>query len=585
MPTPIRQARWSLAKTHPDTLPLARQLNISPTLAQLLLQLGHHTPASASRFLNPRLQDLSDPFLITDLERAVRRITQALAKNERITLYGDYDVDGITSTTILTRCLRAQGGNPRYFLPHRINEGYGLSQSALERCIQEHRPNLLIALDCGTTSHKEVSWLAQKGIDVIIIDHHELPPQLPSPSILVNPHRDGRLEYLCTAGLTFKVCHGLLKLSPRHRENLDLKSFLDLAATGTIADIVPLIGENRIIVHRGLQQLAQTRNLGLRALMDICRIDDAPEPDDIGFRIGPRLNASGRMADAILSLELLLTEDYHRAEKIAQELDLHNRQRQSAEATIIEEALQKLEAEFDPDRDYSIVLGSRGWHIGIIGIVAARIQRLYYRPTFVIGFDEEGMGKGSGRGIKGCSLVEGLRACSSYLTGFGGHEYAAGLTLHESNLHAFKEAFEAWTRSQLSPEHLQEEIKISAELRPDEVTEELYHEIATLRPFGRDNPEPIFLLRNIHQSRPPQTFGRNHLKLFIKTHHGELHALAFGQAHRPAPPENFSLIGTLSWDTYHDAPCIHITDWQNTPTPKIYTTDASLQPLAPACRR
>jgi single-stranded-DNA-specific exonuclease len=559
-----------MATPNPDSVKLAKAISRPPIIGHLLYQAGFTSPDQAQRFLNPKLQDLSDPFLITDLELAARKITSALAQKKRITIYGDYDVDGITSTTLLTRCLRALGGNPSYFLPHRMQDGYGLSQSALQRCIEEHKPALLIAVDCGTTSHKEVAWLADQGIEVIIIDHHELPPQLPTPAILVNPHRDGRLEYLCSAGLAFKVCHGILKLSRSHRENVDLRSLLDLAATGTIADIVPLVDENRIIVHRGLQQMSQTCNVGLRALMNICRIEDELDPYDIGYRIGPRLNASGRMADAMLSLELLLTEDLHRAEKIAQELDQHNRQRQSAEANIIQEALAKLEAEFDPDKHWSIVLGARGWHIGIIGIVASRVQRLYYRPTFIIGFDEEGNGKGSGRGIKGCSLVEGLRACSKHLTGFGGHEFAAGLTLHEDQLEAFRNDFEAWARANISPENLCEEIKISGELSPDEITEPLYQQIQALRPFGRDNPEPIFLLRNVRQSRSAQIFGRNHIKFFLKTKHGEIQAIAFGQAQRPTPSQAFSLVGTLEWDDYQQAPCIHVIDWQNTPCPEIY---------------
>jgi single-stranded-DNA-specific exonuclease len=366
------------------------------------------------------------------------------------------------------------------------------------------------------------------------------------------------------------VCHGILKLSDSHRESIDLRSLLDLAAIGTIADIVPLIDENRIIVHRGLQQLKHTSNIGLRALMNICRIDEDPEPHDIGFRIGPRLNASGRMADAMLSLELLLTDDIHRAEKIALELDQQNRQRQSAEANIIQEAMAKLEAEFDPDKNRSIVLGARGWHLGIIGIIASRVQRQYYRPTFIISFDEDGMGKGSGRGIKGCSLVDGLRACAKHLTGFGGHEFAAGLTMHESNLEAFRDDFERWVRAISTEEHFREEIKISAELNVDDITEDLYHDLQVLKPFGRDNPEPIFLFRNVRQSRPAKIFGRNHIKFFIKTKHGEIQAVAFGRGQCAPPNDPFSLIGTLEWDEYQQAPCIHVTDWQNTPCPEIY---------------
>ncbi|PTY00931.1 single-stranded-DNA-specific exonuclease RecJ [Verrucomicrobia bacterium LW23] len=556
--------RWDAPPACTDqVLRLARELTITPLVAGLLCRRGYSKVEEARTFLKPSLSDIFDPFELTDLRRGAELILGAAHDGRRIVIFGDYDVDGITSCAMLWRFLQRLGArNATTFLPNRMEEGYGLSQKAVERCHAEMAPELLVAVDCGTTSVGQIAWLSAQGVPTVVIDHHALPPELPAAAALVNPQRDGRHTYLASVGLVFKVCHGLLKLLPPEQRNVDLKDFLDLVAVGTVADIVPLREDNRVVVRSGLRQIQRTRLAGLRALCEVAGIKAEPTTADVGFRIGPRLNASGRIGDASRSLQLLKTDDDAEALRIAHELDLSNRERQRLEQTTLNEAQRMLEEEYDPDRDYVIVLGKPGWHVGVIGIVASRVQKQHNRPAIIIGFDETGTGKGSGRSIDGYSIVQGLSACAEHLVLFGGHDMAAGLTIRQENLDAFREALLAHARERLSAELLCPTLALSGVVPASEISESLYRDVQRMAPFGRDNPEPVFLFEGARHRRPPRPFGRNHVKLFLRTAAGEVEALAWGMDGIPIPQDNFNLAASLDWDEERQRVQLRVVDWR-----------------------
>ena len=554
--------RWLHASPAPEALQLARELDLHPQVASLLWQRGFRNREQVRAFLDPRLQSLGDPFQLTDLRRAAERILQGLAAKEKMVVFGDYDVDGITSSALIWSILRRLGANVETFLPLRMEEGYGLSQDGVERCVEEHKPSVLIAVDCGTTAVKQVAWLRQRGIDVIIVDHHALPPELPAAYALVNPQRDGALEYLASVGLVFKLCHGLLKLAGDGNGRIDLREYLDLVAMGTVADIVPLLEENRVLVRRGLRQLEHTLWPGLRALVEVSQVSFPVTAQDVGFRLGPRLNASGRLGDAMLSLRLLQTDDRAEAVAIASELNRNNRERQAVEMETFLQAEAQLQETYDPARDWGIVLSGPNWHWGVIGIVASRLQKRYHRPTIVIGLNEEGMGKGSGRSIDGISLVKALQASSSLLELFGGHDMAAGLNIRAERIDAFRENFVRHVRAQAADDVFQSTLALSGAISLPEVSDQLYRKFEELAPFGRMNAEPVFLFESITFTRPAQHFGKNHVKLFVRGESGEIEAVGFGLGQHDWSKPPAQIAGTLDWDDYHDRVQLRIADWR-----------------------
>ena len=554
--------RWVHAAPTVEALELARELDLHPQVASLLWQRGYRDRDQVRAFLDPRLQSLGDPFQLTDLRRAAERILRAIAAREKMVVFGDYDVDGITSSALMWRVLRKLGGDVETFLPLRIEEGYGLSQDGVERCVEMHKPAVLIAVDCGTTAAKQVSWLRQRGIDVVIIDHHALPPELPAAHALVNPQRDGALEYLASVGLVFKVCHGILKLAGDEKPRVDLREYLDLVALGTVADIVPLVEENRVLVRRGLRQLEHTLWPGLRALIEVSQVSFPVTAQDVGFRLGPRLNASGRLGDAMRSLRLLQTDDRAEAVVIASELNRNNRERQTVEMETFLQAEAQLQEAFDPSRDWGIVLSGQHWHWGVIGIVASRLQKRYHRPTIVIGLNEEGLGKGSGRSIDGISIVKALEHCSEYLELYGGHDMAAGLNIRGERIEAFREKFSRHVRAQAGDDVFQSTLALSGAISMPEVSDQLYRKFEELAPFGRMNAEPVFLFESINYTRPAQHFGKNHVKLFVRGEQGEIEAVGFGlgQHNWAKPPARIA--GSLDWDDYHNRVQLRIADWE-----------------------
>lgn len=518
-------------------------------VARLLSRKGFATADEVHAFLRPRLKTLSDPFLLPNMKAAVLRILAALDRNERIVLFGDYDVDGVTSLALLAETLQAYGAAPNLFLPLRMEEGYGLSRESVERCIEQYQPQLLIALDCGTSSLAEIEELRRRDVEVIVVDHHEPKSSLPACVAVVNPKidPDSAFHYLCTAGIVFKLCHALLKTRPI---DFDLKARLDLVALGTVADIVPLRGENRTLVQRGAVEIARTKRLGLRKLMQVSGVKAPIFTDDIGYRLGPRLNAAGRLSTAEKSLQLLLTHDESEATGLAEFLDKQNRERQDVEKKIFASVEEKIASEFDPARDAAIVVWSRGWHTGVLGIVASRIAHKYHRPAIVIGFDDNGVGKGSGRSIEGFHLVEALNSCRNKLEKYGGHEMAAGLTVHERDVDAFATEFRRRARELLSDDNLQPRLRLDHEITFSELNSDFlcWHEM--LQPFGNGNSQPLFFARRIEPVIAPRVVGENHLALVLRQERYQRRAIFFGAALNSLPPHPWDVAFRIRPDEY-----------------------------------
>ena len=523
------------------------ELDLPDCLHSIVARCGSADGAVIEAFLRPKLAGLTDPFLLPGLESAVDRLLLAIDRRERVVLFGDYDVDGITSVAIVTRVLRSLGFEPRRFLPLRLEEGYGLSGEGVERCLRLHDPQLLLALDCGTSSVVQVAKLRAAGVDVLILDHHEPQNELPAANALVNPKLGNGFNYLCTAGLAFKLVHGLAKR--RRPPDLNLKEILDLVALGTVADLVPIIGENRVLVFHGLHQLGGSRWIGIRKLLEVAGIRAPVDPVQVGFRLGPRLNAAGRVGVAEDALELLLTEDETRATQLARALDAQNQERQALEQSTWEDALRQLPHSFSADA-CTIVVGSVGWHPGIVGIVASRLARRFHRPTIVVGFDEDGIGKGSGRSIPGFSLVEALAECHSTLLQFGGHEMAAGLALASDQLPAFSQVFEAVARKRLTAELLQPALDIDAVLAATDLGFRLIQGHQRLQPFGIGNPRPLFACLGVVPSGPPRLVGDRHLAIVLRHGPKSIRGLMFGAADQQLPPPPWDIACYLEVNSF-----------------------------------
>jgi len=532
----VRKAQWILRGTPFQSNGEGGEGGFPAILRHLIEQRELPGGDDLENFLRPRLRDLGDPFEIGEMEPAVARILEAVDRGEKVCLYGDYDVDGVTSITVMRRMLRAYGLDPRHFIPKRSTEGYGLSELALARCMSEGpKPDLLIAVDCGTVSVDEVAWLGEQGIDVIVVDHHEPGPKgRPDVVALVNPKCGGGPTYLCAAGVCFKLCHALLKR--RRLPDFELKELLEFVTVATIADIVPMVEENRLLVRHGLKRLPGTLNPGLKALQEVSGMNGRATSMDIGFRIGPRLNAAGRMDMPEDALAMLTTDCRRKARDLAERLEGYNRKRQSHENRIRKEALAMLESR-DPEEPV-IVLGSRDWHPGVVGIVASRLMRQFHKPTFVVAIDEKGVGKGSGRSIEGVSLVAAINGAREHLLAGGGHDMAAGISVHEDKLEDFRKAFAHYVLHRTTEAQRQPRLYLDAEIALDRLSLDFLRDYELLQPFGNGNPQPVFMSRGVHLSRPPVHLKNHHLRLHLRQGYHELEAVYFGggEVALPDPP-------------------------------------------------
>ena len=559
------EVNWIIKEVQEDLL---RQVDVAPASAQLsplvrrlLAQRGLSEPEAIDRFLSPRLSDLSDPFLMPDMQPAVDRLLKAIDENERVVLYGDYDVDGVTSVALIQEVLGKYGLECQGFLPHRMDEGYGVSKSGVERCLKDHDPQLIIAVDCGTTSIEEVAYLKEHAVDVVICDHHECSQDgRPDCVALVNPKVGDDYHYLCSAGVVFKVAHAVLKTRPNPA--LDLKDYLDIVALGTVADIVPLVSENRILVRKGLHRLRKTDNCGLVALKRETKLGERIQTSDIGFRLGPRLNAAGRLHTAQSALDLLLERDPAEAKSIAQKLDQQNRERQELEYRMYDEALAMIEKGPHPRDRCSIVLGSDDWHPGVVGIVASRLMRRYHRPTFVVAFDETGLGKGSGRSVEKISLVSALNSCDDLLIKGGGHEMAAGLSIWKQNFPDFQQRFEEIVAANARSEYLIPTLYVDAEVQLTELTLSLLDSYEMMEPFGSHNPQPTLLCRNVSLAGDPITISNKHLRLELYQNGTIRDAVYFGAAELELSAPPWDVAFTIQRNEYRgrESLQIHVTN-------------------------
>jgi single-stranded-DNA-specific exonuclease len=561
---------WTVSAARPEPCrQLAAALQISPLLAQCLLNRGLGDPEVSSRFLQPRLKNLADPFLIPNMAAAVERLLAARQRNELLVIFGDYDVDGVTSTALLTETLGALGWRVEHYLPHRLEEGYGLSRDGVERCLQKHPAQLLLAVDCGSTSVEVIAWLREKGIQVVVLDHHQVSDPAPAAVALVNPQLGGAFHELCSAGLAFKLVHALLKrmrdLGLPEAKTVDLRDQLDLAALGSIADLVPLTGENRILAAAGLERLNATRRPGLAALKTVASTPAAAGSYEVAFQLAPRLNAAGRMEDAQDALRLLLTRDADEAGTLARRLDESNRRRQDIERAMCDELTASLRPRFDAAKDFVIVEGRAEWHIGVVGIAASRVLREFYRPAIVLGGDGA-CWRGSGRSIEGFDLAAALRDCADLLLRHGGHAMAAGLSVDPANVGPLRQRLNDMARAALSDEQLQPCLKLDAEVAPSELALEKVEALARLNPAGQGNPSVKLVLRGLSHARPPVRMGKEnqHVKFHLAAAGQMLEAVWWNCRAAPLPGGRFDLAFTPTVNEYNGRRSVQLKllDWQ-----------------------
>ena len=532
----VTEPRWvfpadraELAQTDLDEAArvVAMELSLHAVVARVLVGRGYRTPAAAKGFLSDALTELPDPFTMKGLPQAVDRLVQAILSQEAVTLYGDYDVDGVSSTALLTTFLRQVGLEVRTYIPHRLEEGYGLNRAAIERLAAEGT-KLLVTLDCGITSHAEIERANELGVNVIVVDHHAVPEVMPNAVAVLNPLQPGcgyTTKWLCAGGVTFNLCMGLRKVLRDRgffagKQEPNLKQLLDLVALATVADVVPLTGANRVLVTHGLKELTAGRRPGVRALKDVAEVSGVEiTAGTVGFRLGPRINAAGRLDDASVGLQCLLAKDYETALPLARALNSANEERRGIEAAMLNGAIDQAEAAVARGVR-GLVLSSPDWHPGVVGIVASRIVERFHRPAILIGV-HDGMGKGSARSIEGFHLHDAIKSISGMLARFGGHKAAAGLSIDPAKLPEFTAAFEGVAGALLDDAALIPRCRIDAVVSAKELDEAAVEGLQRLAPFGMGNPEPVLALRN--QSVSPRVLENKkpglpgHLKLTLES--------------------------------------------------------------------
>lgn len=567
--------RWNLAPSQPLlTGQLIRELPLSPLLAQCLVNRGVVTKEEVSDFLKPKLKLLADPFLIPNMEVAVERLWKARSNNERLLIYGDYDADGITSTALLVEALTKLGWDVQAYLPGRFDDGYGLSPISVEKCLGQFKINLLLAVDCGSTSNEAIDCLNNNNVDVIVLDHHQLSNPAPNPVAMVNPQLNNNypnFQELCSVGLAFKLIHAIVKRGRQEglqkERDLDLKQFLDLVAIGTVADLVPLVGENRKLLRFGLEQLGETTRPGLVALKKIVNIKPPVSVFNVGFNLGPRINAAGRMENPASALNLLLSKDTYSAEINAKKLDDFNLKRQKIERDISNKAIENIQNTFNPEKDLVIVEGDKEWHLGVIGIVASRVMRKFYRPTFILAKDGDGW-KGSARSIEGFDLAEAMRDCDDLLNDHGGHAMAAGVSVKPGQLDAFRERINEIAKKTISSEMFQAPLKLDAETNLSEMTLVRLKEMQQIEPTGQGNPEIQLLIPKLTMSGSINRMGKEkqHVKFWANDERDSCEVIAWNLKPEDEPKGVFDLAVVPQVNNFngHLSVQLKLIDWRPT---------------------
>ncbi|MBI5059750.1 single-stranded-DNA-specific exonuclease RecJ [candidate division KSB1 bacterium] len=536
------QSKWELVESRPheEIESLANESSIPYTIARILINRGIDTPVQVDRFFAPQAAHLYDPFLMLDMDKAADRIITALQRREKVAIYGDYDVDGITSASMMYLFLKDLGGEVEAYIPDRQSEGYGISESGIAE-LKRRGASLIVSVDCGITSIKESKFATSIGVDLIISDHHEPGDTIPDAVAVLDPKREGcayPFKELSGVGVAYKIAQGVVQklgMEPDYPEK-----YIDLVALGSAADIVPLVDENRVFVKMGLEKINNLPEVGLAALIDSAQLRGGKiEVGDIVFGIAPRINAVGRLGSALRAVRLLTTRDKVASREIAQVLEDENRRRKDIDNTTLEGAISEIEATMNPHDRRSIVLSREGWHPGVIGIVASRLIERYYRPTVMITV-ENGMGKGSARAIAKFDIYLALKACSDLLQQFGGHKYAAGLTIEAKNIPAFQERFEQVCREMIPEEDLVPKIKIESEISLDEITPEMVNTLKRFAPFGPKNNRPNFFTRGLEVLDSPRIVGANHLKFRAGQGGASFEAIGFNLGDRIHKVDNGS---------------------------------------------
>lgn len=508
----MKAKRWIVREHDAErAASLARVLGVSPILAALLINRGYDDERAARAFLSPTYDQLHEPYAMLGMKEAVARLRHAVEAGEKVLIYGDYDVDGTTGTAVLLRALKLLGAQAGFHIPHRFTEGYGIQQAALEKAVADGY-KLVVSIDCGIRAHEPLYWARDNGLDVIITDHH-LPDEkegAPPAFAVLNPNQAG-CEYpdkhLAGVGVAFKLVHALFREYGREAQ---VPAFMKVVAIGTVADVAKLTGENRTIVSIGLKDLARVANPGLRALIDVAGCGDGKGMTayDLGFRLGPRINAAGRMDAARAVVELFDTRNFDEARRLANHLDARNEERKTVQQQIIDLAIAEVK---EPKDCYVAVIAGEGWHRGVIGIAASKIAERLNRPCVVLSIDSE-MAHGSGRSIEAYHLLNGLTACSDLFEKFGGHSHAAGITIRPDRIEELRRRLNEHAASCLTSDDLEPLVKIDLELRPEDVTFSLARELDALEPFGAGNPRPVFMTRNLRRLSEPVIIKDKHLK-------------------------------------------------------------------------
>jgi single-stranded-DNA-specific exonuclease len=528
MKTIVREKRWNILPADYNLQnKLSTELNIFPAIAQILINRKTTSLTDANSFLKKDISSLYDPFMFQDMEKITKRIISAIKNKEKITIYGDYDADGICATALLLLSLQELGADCNYYLPNRIDEGYGLNRDAVAKC-KDFGTQLLITVDCGISAKNEIEYAKNLGMDVIVTDHHEPPRDIPVCAGILNPKvSESKYPFkdLAGVGVAFKLISAIAKKTGR----INPKEHLDLVAIGTVADIVPLTGENRTLVHHGLLALLHTNKIGLIKLKEKAGVGKDIQAGHIAFRLAPRINAAGRLSTAETAIKLLLTKNESEAEEYSTTLNKNNIERQKIEQDVLDDAIIQIESKFNFNNQKIVVLEGTNWPSGVIGIVAGRIANQYHRPCIIISA-ENGLGKGSGRSIKKFHLLEALTSCSDHLIKFGGHAHAAGLSIEETLIRSFREKINEYAENTLSTEDLVPSIDIDAEIKLKDISFDLISQLDMLEPLGYDNPKPCFVSKNMQLYGDPQIVGEDHLKFRVKSEGRVFEAIGFGMA-------------------------------------------------------
>ncbi|MEQ9618203.1 MAG: single-stranded-DNA-specific exonuclease RecJ [Deltaproteobacteria bacterium] len=546
---------WSVKKENPKLRDkLSKNLGISPITAQILINRGIDNEAEVNLFLNSTLFDLPSPYLMKGMEKAVERIKRAITKGEKIAIYGDYDVDGVTSTALLYTFLKKLGGDVTYYNPDRLKEGYGVNIDAVKKLVGEG-VSLIISGDCGITAVREVEEAKRLGADFIVTDHHKPPEELPDAVAVLNPQLSD-CKYpgkgIAGVGVIFNLAVALRRALREDGFFKDgepnLADYLDLVALGTVADCAPLMDVNRILVKEGIKRMHSPKRIGVIALKEASSVKSEVSSYDLGFKLGPRINASGRLSTAGKAVELFVSEDLEAAREIAKTLSRENSDRQNIEGDILIDAITQIESDPGFEEANSIVLASPDWHPGIIGIVASRIVERYDKPVILIAIDGAGVGKGSGRSVEGINIYAALTECRDLFEQFGGHEQAAGLSIRKENIERFKEMFERAVEGAGSK--FQPELKIDCRVELDDVTDSLITEFGLLEPFGIGNPEPVLLSRSV-QVVSQRFFKDKHLGLKIRQGNGTLDAIWFNMTEPSLLPDTIDVVFTPEFNKWN----------------------------------